>query len=365
MLQYFMPTRVIMGEDSIKKNPSVFSEMGKKALIVTGKSSAKKNGSLDDVIEVLSKNGQSWSIYDKVMSNPTVECVYEGASHARAEEVDYVIGIGGGSPMDAAKAIAMLACQDITEDQLFSGNYGKEVLPMIFVPTTAGTGSEVTSASVLTHHKQKTKIGISSPVLFPDVAFLDAKYMDDLPRDVTVYTVIDALSHSVEGMLSVRANPLTDALASVSIRMIASCFEALKKFDLSRKDRENLLYASTLAGMVISSTGTVAVHAMGYSLTYFKNMDHGRANGVLLAEFLRFIEEHLPDKVEQILSYMGMKNVDEFKDLLDELLGLKEEITLDEINMYTEITMPKHNIKNTIVEPKKEDIFNIYKSSLC
>lgn len=362
--QYFMPTRVILGEDSVKNNPSVFSEMGKKALIVTGRSSAKKNGSLDDVTEVLAKNGQEWSVFDRVMANPSVECVYEGASFARSEKVDFVIAIGGGSPMDAAKAINLLACQDIPRDRLFSGNYGAEILPMIFVPTTAGTGSEVTPYSILTDHGEETKISIASPILFPKVAFLNAKYMDNLPRDITVNTAIDALSHAVEGMLSVRANPMTDAIASESIRMISSCFDALKKFQLTRNDRGKLLYASTLAGMVIANTGTTAVHSMGYSLTYYKDIDHGRANGLLLAEFLKFIERHRPDKVEQILACMGMKKTDEFKDLFDELLGEKERLTLDEINMYTEKAMPKKNIRNSIAVPGKEDVLNIYKASL-
>ncbi|NMA65233.1 MAG: iron-containing alcohol dehydrogenase [Clostridiaceae bacterium] len=361
--QFFMPTRIIMGENSVLENYSVFAQMGKKALIVTGFSSAKKNGSLNDVTQALSKNNQTWSIYDKVMSNPTIECVYEGASFARAEKADFIIAIGGGSPMDAAKAISLLACQDIPREELFSGKYGTQILPMIFIPTTAGTGSEVTQASVLTDHEKQTKISISSPLMFPRIAILDAKYMKNLSRDITINTAVDALTHAVEGMLSRRANPITDAIASESISMISSCFEGLLSFNLSEKDRQNLLYASTLAGMVITNTGTAAVHSMGYSLTYYKNIDHGRANGLLIVEYLRFMEGHSA-KIKQILTCMGMKNLDELKNILDKLLGKKEPITIEEINKFTEKAILAKNIKNSVPNPEKEDVFNIYKLSL-
>jgi len=231
--QYYMPTQILMGEDCVGSNSSAFLNMGKKALIVTGKHSAKKNGSLDDIVNVLSANGQTWALFDNVMSNPTVECVYEGASFARSENVDFIIAIGGGSPMDAAKAISLLACQNIPEDKLFSGQYSDEVLPMIMVPTTAGTGSEVTPYSVLTNDRAQTKNSISSNLLFPQIAILDAKYMVDLPKEITINTAIDALSHSIEGMMSLRANPIADSIALESIKRISRCFESLKSGNLT------------------------------------------------------------------------------------------------------------------------------------
>ena len=214
-------------------------------MIVTGKNSARLNGSLDDIIKVLSSNGQEWALFDKIMSNPTIECVYEGAAFAKTENVDFIIAIGGGSPMDAAKAINLLACQDIPEDKLFNGQYSEEILPMILVPTTAGTGSEVTPYAVLTNNRAQTKTSIASHILFPKVAILDAKYMENLPKEITVNTAIDALSHSIEGMLSLRANPITDSIALDSIRRISRCFESLKTGELTREQRFELLYAST------------------------------------------------------------------------------------------------------------------------
>lgn len=362
--QYFMPTRVIMGKDCIKSNPEIFKDMGKKALIVTGGKSAKNNGSLDDVIEILSSNSQSWSLYDKVMPNPSTACAYEGAEFARKEEVDFIVAIGGGSPMDAAKAINLLACQDISENDLFSGNYGTEIMPMIFVPTTAGTGSEVTPFAVLTNDRVQTKTSLGSAILFPRFAFLDARYMVDMPIDITINTAIDALSHSIEGMLTIKANPITNSIAYESIRRISSCFEALKSGNLSLKQRFELLYGSTLGGMVIANTGTTAVHSMGYSLTYFHNVDHGRANGLILATFMSYISKSNSELITSILSVMGYKTVQEFKNTLNELLGERESLGKEEVEKYAAIAAKSKNVSNSIVIPSKEDLICILSEAL-
>ena len=132
-LGFYMPTKVIVGKDCVRENSDVF-QIGKKALIVTGKNSAKLSGALDDVKYALEKNNIEYVIFDKVMSNPTVECVYDGAETAMEEEVDFVIAIGGGSPMDSAKAIALLAVSDIERKNLFDGNIGNKALPMIHIP---------------------------------------------------------------------------------------------------------------------------------------------------------------------------------------------------------------------------------------
>ncbi len=361
-LQFFMPTKIIMGEDCIVKNADILKKMGQKALVVTGRNSAKLNGSLTDVINALSSNKQAYVVFDKVMSNPTVDCVYEGATIAKSENVDFVIAIGGGSPMDAAKAIALLACQDIPKEKLFSGEYEPKVLPMAFIPTTAGTGSEVTQYSIITNDAAKTKTAIAAPFMFPSVSFLDSKYMESLSKTTTINTAIDALSHSVEGYLSNRANPISDVLALESISMIAKQFKNLRTFNLTNKDRSELLYASTLGGMVIAHTGTTAVHAMGYSLTYFKNIDHGRANGLIISEFLKLVEKKEPKRIKALLNAMNLQSLDEFDLCLSDLFGEKEKLTEDEIKQYTSIAIKAKNITNCIVVPSEEDLLNILKN---
>lgn len=362
-LLFHMPTRVIMGEGCIRKNAGVLASLGQKALIVTGARSALANGSLDDVTAALTAEGREYAIYNKVMSNPTISCAYDGAAVARAEKADFIVAIGGGSPMDAAKAIALLASQDIPQEQLFSGKYKNEVLPMAFVPTTAGTGSEVTQYSILTNDKAMTKTSIATPLLFPAVTFLDAGYTMNLPAITTVNTAIDALSHSVEGMLSVKSSLITDLLAKDSIRCISKRFDSLMAGTLSYEDREKLLYASMLGGMVIAHTGTTAVHSMGYSLTFFKNIDHGRANGLLLAAFLDFVQERNRELVQSILAIMGYTTVSQLRETLSCLLGEKETVTAEELEKFTSIAITAKNIPNCVAMPTQQDLLDIYTKS--
>lgn len=362
-IAYQMPTKVIVGEGCVRANAALIAGMGSNALIVTGARSAKINGSKDDVIAVLTKNAQSYAVYDKVMSNPTIECAYDGSAFAKAQGCDFVIAIGGGSPMDAAKAIALLARQDIPESALFSGQYSEDVLPMVHIPTTAGTGSEVTQYAILTNHAAQTKMSLASPLLFPKIALLDARYMSTLSLNDTVNTAIDALSHAVEGMLTVRANSITDILAAEAIKNIAFCIGALKQSAVTPDIREKLLYASMLGGMVIANTGTTVVHAMGYPLTYFKDIDHGRANGLLMAAFFDFLQKRVPEKVSEILSLMGFLSVEAFKSTMNELMGEKEKVTDEEFIKFSEIVIKAKNVGNTIIAPSKNDIINMYAAS--
>ena len=272
--------------------------------------------------------------------------------------------------MDAGKAIALLAAQDIEEDDLFSGNYENKVLPMAFVPTTAGTGAEVTQYSILTNDKVQSKTSIATDLIFPTVAFLDAKYMEQLSVTTTINTAVDALTHAVEGMLAVRASVISNALASESIRMIMDCIpgmllaiEAESSFRFNSKTREQLLHASFMAGMVIAQTGTTAAHAMGYSLTYFKDIDHGRANGLVLGEYLRLVAQEQPILAEKILKTMNLSGVDQFKELISRLFGKKEEISIEEIQQYSKLAFQTRNIGNCVVKPTEEDIKEMYSVS--
>lgn len=356
---YYLPTRIIMDDGCVAKYAEALKYLGKTALIVTGAHSAKANGSLDDLCAALTENGQKWVLFDKVMSNPTVDCVYEGAALAKNSGADFVVAIGGGSPMDASKTIAMLARTDIPRERIFEGGYENR-LPLCCIPTTAGTGSEVTQYAILTNDAAQTKTSLASPALFPDLALLDSKYLANLSKNVMTNTVIDSLSHSVEGFISNRANPVSDILALEAIGIIARHIPALAEWRLTDDDRAQLLYASTLGGMVIAHTGTTAVHSMGYSLTYFRNIDHGRANGLLLGEFLGFTEKERADRIAPILKAALMNSVDEFKDALTQLLGERESLTAEEAEKYSALAIKAKNIANSIVKPTQEDLKKLY-----
>ncbi len=369
-INYFMPTKVIMTDECVRKNTSLLKEFGKTALIVTGLNSSRNNGSLEDITEALSSLDIRFHVYDRVMANPTVSCVYEGAAYAKEMGADFIIGIGGGSPMDAAKAIALLAVTEVPEEELFLNQFRQEALPLVMIPTTAGTGSEVTPYSILTSDRLQTKKSISSPVLFPKLALLDAKYMKYLPMPTTINTALDALSHAVEGMMSIRSTELSNYIAGESIKKITQCLKYLSPDSdlntsiLTMDIREKLLYGSMLAGIVISHTGTTAVHAMGYSLTYYKNIDHGRANALLLPSFLRFTAKSDMELVNKILICMGLESIDEFETLFLRLIGEREYISAKELERFTELASIAKNISNSKVVPTKEDIYNIFFRSM-
>ncbi|MFP3040738.1 iron-containing alcohol dehydrogenase [Treponema primitia] len=366
-INYFMPTRVVLGADCIFSNRAFLGGLGKKALIVSGKNSARANGSLADTVKALEANGQSSFLYDRVMSNPTVDCAYEAADAISREGCDFIIALGGGSPMDAAKVAALLALNRVEKPALFGAAF-TTALPIAAVPTTAGTGSEVTPYAILTNDVARTKTSIGTPAIFPRYAFLDARYTLGLSPAITINTAIDALSHAVEGMLSVKASAITNALARESISVIAGCFGALgegRAPDIGI--RERLLYGSMTAGMVIAHTGTTAVHPMGYTLTYNHNIDHGRANGLIFAEFLKIIEKKEKDgsrRIPAILSALGMKSLDEFTAVLDRLLGKKERFETAVLEGYAAQAAKAKNIANCVIRLEEEDLLEIFKRSI-
>jgi alcohol dehydrogenase class IV len=192
--------------------------------------------------------------------------------------------------------------------------------------------------------------------------------MKDMGNATTINTALDALSHSIEGMLTIRASVFTDPMAKAGITAFAECVPALKAGTPDLAVREKLLWASTLGGMVISNTGTTAVHAMGYRLTYFKNIDHGRANGLLLGKFLRFTAEKEKaiggNRIGEILGAMGLKNLDEFEAIMDALLGQREKISGEELEKYAEASINAKNITNTGIRPNKAELLAILRGSV-
>lgn len=361
-LVFSIPTKLVMGADCVRENAGMLACFGKKALLVTGARSAKINGAQDEVTAALARNGQSWKLFDRVPANPTVDCVYEGAAMAKASGADFVVGIGGGSAMDAAKAVAMLACENIPKAKIFESGYQKR-LPLCCVPTTAGTGSETTQYAILTNDAARTKTSLASPVLFPDLALLDSKYLATLSKNTMTNTVVDAFSHSVEGYLSKKGSPLTDALALEAIGVIAGRFPALQAFCLTDADREELLYASMLGGMVIAHTGTAAVHSMGYSLTYFKHIDHGRANGLLLAAYLGFAGRQYPERVAALTKAALAPDVPALAKTLAALLGPCEAITPAEIERFSAIAVQAKNIANGVAVPSQTEVAALYRQA--
>ena len=364
MLHFYLPTEIVMGAECVRGSAERLKKLGQKALIVTGRHSAKLCGALDDLTSALGSAGICYEIWDKAEPNPTIDSAYECAAAAKSCEADFIAAIGGGSPMDTAKAAALLAAQEIPRESLFSGAYKDDALPTLFIPTTSGTGSEVTQYSILTNDEAQTKTTLASPIMFPRLALLDPKYTRGLPRKTAINTAIDAFSHCVESFLGKKSDRLCGALALEGCEAFAGVYDRLASDSLDDDALGRLQYASLLGGICIAQTGTAAAHAMGYSLTYFRHIDHGRANGLLLTEFIRFTEGTHPDKVARLLGAMKLGGVDELDEMLSGLLGEPEDFTLPELEKYTALAVKTKNMKNCLTEPTAGDILSAYKNSL-
>ena len=294
--------------------------------------------------------------------------------------------------MDAAKAAAALAINDIPKEEMFGISF-KSALPIAALPTTAGTGSETTPYSVLVDTTEadgkspKTggpvKRTVSSPLMFPRLAFLDAKYMLGLNRNITVNTAIDALSHAVEGMLTLKANYLSNVLARQSIAMIMDCMDELLSFPADPlafpvEKREKLLLASSIAGMVISQSGTAVIHSMGYLFSLNWGTDHGRANGLLMKSFLSWCREKeqvlcktgspVEPRIPGLCAVLGME-LEPFFDILEKLLelsgespGQREKASEAELTAWA--ALPMKNAANTYIQPNQEEIARLFRESV-
>lgn len=351
---FYIGTRVIFGKSCVKENKAEFLRLGKRALLVTGRRSAKASGAMDDVIECLQETRSDFLVFDQVDNNPTLENVKEGGLKAAEFKADYIVAIGGGSPLDAAKAIAVLAVNPIEPMDLYKNVFDKKPLPIIAIPTTSGTGSEVTPYSILTRHDMETKMSFGNKDTFPELALIDPAYTASLPYDVAVNTAVDALSHAVEGYVSKRSTPLSDILAVEAIKQFGECLEGLAEKKISDSIREKLIYCSLLGGMVISHTGTTIVHGMGYSLTFFKGIPHGRANGLLIAQYLRYIYEFAEEKIKYILHNLGVEDIETFENTMHKLLNTTEIFSEEDFRKYASLAIKQkssgYNVKNVTEE---------------
>ncbi|MGL4740943.1 MAG: iron-containing alcohol dehydrogenase family protein [Sarcina sp.] len=361
MYKYYMPTKVFFGRGIVNEKSEEL-KIGKIALIVTGRYSSKANGSLNDVTLALKKENIEYIVFDEVEENPSVETVCKASEIGKKKNVDFVIGIGGGSPIDAAKAIAvMIKNSSLTSETIFSGEK-LEAIPVVAVPTTAGTGTETTQYSILTDNKAKTKKNLGQEI-FPVVSLVDASYMLDMNMKVTINTAVDAMSHIVEGYLNTNANIISDSIAQSALKIWGKSLNGLLKGELTFEDRENLMVASSLAGIVIAQTGTSLPHGMGYALTYFKGVPHGLANGCLYKEYLKIFKNR--EKVNEIYSLLGLNSEDELYDVLDKLTGINIEITKEELKVWSEeFASNIAKLKNHPEIVSKEEIFEIYAKSL-
>jgi alcohol dehydrogenase class IV len=364
MSKFYIGTEAYYGENVLKTNKNLFKDIGKKALIVTGATSGYVSGALKDMTDILDELEIEYSVYNKVKNNPSLENVNDGGIFAKEEGADFIIGIGGGSPLDASKAIAVLATNDIKPLDLFKNKFKNKPLPIVAIPTTAGTGSEITPYSILTRDDLKTKMSFGNKETYPLFAIVDYKYTTMLDYNITVNTAVDAFTHLMEGYLSKRSTPISDVLALEGMGIFGEVLNNLTFNRIDKDVRKKLIYMSMLGGMVISHTGTTIIHGMGYSLTYFKNIPHGRANGILVAEYLKYNYDYAKNKIDNILNKLNLRTLNEVKDIFNTLLKNDLKVSEKELKDYSKITMIQRSTKLNIKEVTQDDLYEIMVKSL-
>lgn len=341
---FYAPTRVIFGAGALSELHKQ-SMPGKKALLVisNGKSTIK-NGSLARTEEELKKAGCDYVLFNKVAANPLKSVVEEGAQSARDNGCDFVVALGGGSVMDAAKVMAMLAPQP--SDDLwdyasgFSGKakpLEKDPLPWIAITTSAGTGSEVDQAGVITNPDTNEKIGVGGQnSLFAKVAIVDPELMRTVPPKFTAYQGFDALFHSLEGYISNAQNPMSEMVERTAIENIGKYLARAVKDGDDMEAREKVAFANTLSGYSMVACSCTSEHSMEHAMSaYHPELPHGAGLIMISVEYFKFwIDKHVcDDRFIDMARFLGKSDADKPEDFIAALIELQEDCMVADLKM--------------------------------
>ena len=321
-----MSTKIYRGRNAVIDNSSVFGTLGSRALIVTGKHSAQMNGSLDDVKEALEKEKIGFTVFNDIEENPSVETCFKAARAGIEGGADFVIGIGGGSPMDAAKAAAIIIKNpEADEAALYDKSRPLEACPVAEIPTTCGTGSEVTGVAVISVPSKRTKCSLPHRI-FPEAAFLDAEYLSFAPVSIIESTSIDALGHIYESYINTAATDESKAIGIEGLKIwaeaksdifnpekAAAAFTDGRKNAFSYETLDKMLLASNYAGLAIKLAGTSAPHALSYRQTFEFGVQHGKGIGHFQPGYLKYADKS--DR-EILLTAAGFGSFDEFEEFI-------------------------------------------------
>ena len=333
----YMPVEVLYGKDVLLENGNMLKALGSRCLIVTSPTGAKKSGALDDALKVLNEQGIEAEIFGEVEENPLTSTCHRAGTKAYEFKADFILGIGGGSPLDASKAIAVFATnRHMSPDDIYTAKIEKAPLPLAVVGTTAGTGSEVTAISVLTNSATGFKKGVGGKAYYARLAFCDPKYTCSMPYSVTVSTALDALAHALESILSYDANDLSDVYAYRAVELLSVGLQKLESIksaeEIYFKTRDLLYSASLFAGLSLNLTGTSYPHTVGYVLTERFGIPHGRACAAFSPEFIERGAKAMPEKAEKIFEAANMSHAD-FVALIKRLAAIPElSLPRDEID---------------------------------
>ncbi len=339
----FSPTRLVFGAGALNQlNEQTMP--GKKALLVISNGrSTKANGYLDSCQAQLDKAGVEYAVFDKIEPNPLNTTVMEGAAAAKENKCDFIVALGGGSVMDASKAIAtMVTNEGDLWDYMATGSGGKKPiaekpLPIVAITTTAGTGSEVDSVAVISNEKTEEKLafgGIDS--LNPVLAIVDPELMVSVPPEFTAYQGFDALFHSVEGYISVMHNLMGDMHALTAIKNIGRYLARAVKDGSDMEAREGVAFANTLSGMVMELSSCTSEHSMEHAMSaYHHNLTHG-AGLIMISEayYQYFVDKHAcDDRFIEMAKALGKEDAAEAQDFITALVELQKKCGVHNLKM--------------------------------
>lgn len=372
---YYLPVNVIFGCGKSAQAGEITKPYGTKALIVTGRSSAKKSGLYDKVNDSLKAAGIDSVLFDKVAQNPLTTTAIEGAEFAKANDCDVVVAIGGGSIMDCAKAIAFLAVNDgDINDYIFNRKVSDKALPLVLIPTTCGTGSEGNGFAVLTNPENGDKKSLRSNAVIAKASIVDPECMMTMPKRVLASVGFDALCHSMEAYTSKIAQPFTDALALYAIELIADCLVDLYNGSEDSKKWEELTIASTIGGMVINQAGVTLAHGMEHPASGLKDIVHGHGLAALTPSIIDASWKGNEEKFARISRLLGGTGAADCADQVHALLEqIGMDVTLSDLGLSPEdipwmaencMKVSAAGVMNNPVVFSKEEIAEIYRKAL-
>ena len=386
---YFLPVNIQFGWNKVDSIAEFAVPYGKKALIVTGRTSAKKSGLYNRVVAKLDAAHIEHVLFDQVDANPLTTTALDGATLAKSESCDMVIAIGGGSIMDCAKGIAFMAVNDgDINDYIFNRKTSDNALPLIVIPTTCGTGSEGNGFGVLTNPETGDKKSLRCNAIVPKVSIVDPAVMGTMPPHVLASVGFDALCHNIEAYTSKTAQPFTDALAHYAVTLLAQYLVPLYKHVkaiangqeavLNKKQLtkawESVTLASTIGGMVINTAGVTLGHGMEHPASGLKDITHGVGLAVIEPVVVEYTWSANSEKFNSLARIFNHGDGSELGEALrlmvheldlttnlTELGFTKKDIPWLVDNVYVVAT---GNIANTVAEVSRNDIEVLYKKML-
>jgi alcohol dehydrogenase class IV len=283
------PGQVTFEPKGLSTIGSIISSRGGKNVFVTTDKGIRDAGLLDGMVSSLDKEGLNFTIFDEVEPNPSVETVEKGFDLFKRTSCDFIVALGGGSPIDAGKAVGALSTNPPPIKQYEgAGKLRNAIVPLIAIPTTAGTGSEVTGASVITDRSRNYKMSVRSPFLIPDVAILDPTLLVSLPPKIIAETGMDALVHAVESYISVNSFPISEGLALEAISLVSENLRAFYAYPENIEAASNMLIASSMAGISFANARLGFIHAIAHALGGHYNIAHGLACALLLPHAMEY-----------------------------------------------------------------------------